>query len=61
MRQDNYNFEKGKHGDIDWVAQKKSRIYLTAQKRTKCFWGLNFCDSRNKAELENTLLCLLQN
>lgn len=60
IRWGNYNFEKGKHSNIDCIAQKKESysplIYLTAHKRSKSFLGLNFCCFKNKAELENILL-----
>lgn len=55
MRQDNYNSEKRKHGDIDWVSQKKKYKdnlfeYISLLKKGKVFWGgLSFCGSRNKA------------
>lgn len=59
IRQGNYNSEKGKHANIDWIAQKKKKVillpYIQLLKKAKVFGGLYFCCFKNKAELENTL------
>lgn len=59
IRQGNYNSEKGKHANIDWIAQKKKKVillpYIQLLKKAKVFGGLHFCCFKNKAELENIL------
>lgn len=46
IRQGNYNSEKGKHANIDWIAQKKRKLFsfhiLSCSKRPKCLGACIF-------------------